>query len=233
MATNQNGREAWLEKVLGCIPAGSRILDAGAGELKYKDLCIHLKYVSQDFAKYDGKGDGAALQTGTWDQSRLDIVSDITAIPEPDGSFDAIMCIEVFEHLPDPLSAIREFARLLKPGGTLIVTAPFCSLIHFAPYHYSSGYSRYYYEHHLSAAGFVVEEITTNGNFFTYLSQELMRLREVAEKYSDGNKTAGLKEKLRGYALRILIDWLNNASESDRGSSELLCFGYHVLAKKK
>jgi len=83
---NQAGREAWLEKTLQCVPAGSRILDAGAGELQYKRFCAHLKYVSQDFAQYDGQGDGTGLQTGAWQNDRLDIISDITQIPEPDAS---------------------------------------------------------------------------------------------------------------------------------------------------
>jgi Methylase involved in ubiquinone/menaquinone biosynthesis len=52
------------------------------------------------------------LQTGPWDNSKLDIVSDILSIPLPDHSVDAIMCTEVLEHIPDPLGAIKEFSRL-------------------------------------------------------------------------------------------------------------------------
>ncbi|MDO9324535.1 MAG: methyltransferase domain-containing protein, partial [Methanoregula sp.] len=136
------------------IPPGSRILDAGAGEQQYKKFCTHLNYVSQDFAQYDGKGDGKALQTQKWETSNIDIVSDITTIPEPDTSFDAIMCIEVFEHLPEPIIAIKEFSRLLKPDGHLILTSPFCSLTHMAPYHFYPGYNRYFYEKHLADNGF-------------------------------------------------------------------------------
>ena len=56
---NQAMREHWLETTLAALPAGARILDAGAGELQYKRFCGHLAYVSQDFGKYDGKGDNA------------------------------------------------------------------------------------------------------------------------------------------------------------------------------
>ncbi|WP_121022373.1 class I SAM-dependent methyltransferase [Helicobacter vulpis] len=52
-----------------------------------------------------------------WGNTQLDIICDITAIPERDGSFDAIMCVEVFEHLPNPILALKEFSRLLRGGG--------------------------------------------------------------------------------------------------------------------
>ena len=144
---NEVTRLKWLAETLKRIPQGSRILDAGAGELAQKKYCAHLNYISQDFAKYDGKGNNTGLQTQDWDNSKIDIVSDITSIPQPDASFDAIMCVEVFEHLPDPIAAIKEFSRLLRKNGTLILTAPFCSLTHFAPYHFYSGFNKYYYEY--------------------------------------------------------------------------------------
>jgi ubiquinone/menaquinone biosynthesis C-methylase UbiE len=218
-------REAWLEAKLRAIPPGSRILDAGAGEGQHRRFCAHLDYVAQDFARYDGQGDGRGLQTGSWDRSRLDIVSDITAIPLPDGSFDAVLCVEVFEHLPDPVGAIREFARLLRAGGDLLITAPFCSLTHFAPYHFTSGFSAYFYERHLPAHGFAVREIAPNGNFFEYVAQEVRRIPEVARRFAGGGPT--LTGKL---AARALLGMLGRLSRRDRGSSELLCFGHHVHA---
>jgi ubiquinone/menaquinone biosynthesis C-methylase UbiE len=114
---NQAARDRWLEDTLLSIPANSRILDAGAGTQQYRRFSKHLNYVSQDFSQYNGQGDGAALQTKEFDYGKLDIISDIASIPEPDSSFDAIMCIEVLEHVPDPLLALREFSRLLRGGG--------------------------------------------------------------------------------------------------------------------
>ena len=135
-------REKWLKNTLDTIPAGLQILDAGAGELRYKKWCAHLDYVSQDFNQYDGQGNGAGLQTNQFDTSRIDIVSDITDITVPDESFGVVMCIEVLKHVPDPNRAVMELTRVLKKGGTLIITAPFCSITHFAPYHFATGYDR-------------------------------------------------------------------------------------------
>jgi SAM-dependent methyltransferase len=45
-------------------------------------------------------------------------------IPFPDGSFDAITCIDAINHLPNRLPVVAEWARLLKPGGRLLFTDP-------------------------------------------------------------------------------------------------------------
>lgn len=226
--TNESSREYWLKNTLLKIPGNSRILDAGAGTQQYRKYCEHLEYVSQDFGEYDGKGDDAALQTGEFQYGKLDIVSDITSIPEPDSSFDAIMCIEVLEHLPDPINAIKEFSRLLKPNGHLIVTAPFCSLTHFAPYHFSSGFNRYWYESHMNENGFKDIEIRRNGNYFEYIAQEINRLPSISRRYSDSSPTP-----LESICILILQRMLHRFSKSDTGSSELLCYGYHVHARKQ
>lgn len=225
---NQATREVWLEKILKQIPAGSRVLDAGAGELQYKRFCTHLDYVAQDFGRYDGKGNDAGLQMGSWNQSNLDIVSDITAIPEPDASFDAIMCVEVFEHIPDPTKAVQEFARLLKPGGYLILTAPFCSLTHFAPYHFYTGYNRYFYEAYLPANGFKILDLQENGNFFEYLAQEVRRIPWMVDRYTEGHPSI-----FESLAMKLCLSMLERFSKKDKGSSEMLHYGCHVLAMKK
>ncbi len=225
---NEQTRVDWLRKALKKVPKGSRILDAGAGEQQFKKFCRHLNYVSQDIAQYDGHGNEKGLQTETWDFTGVDIICDIVDIPRPDKSFDAIMCTEVFEHIPDPVAAIREFSRLLKKNGILIITAPFCSITHFAPEYFSNGFSRYWYERNLGDNGFEILEIRPNGNYFEYLAQEIRRLPYVAEQYT-GTDTSTL-DKL---ASKQLLSTLQQLSDGDKGSSELLHFGNHVRAVKK
>jgi ubiquinone/menaquinone biosynthesis C-methylase UbiE len=224
---NFQTRDQWLQQVLTSLPEGLRILDAGAGEQQYKKYCTHLQYVSQDFAQYNPQQVDAGLQMEKWDYGKLDIVSDIASIPEPDASFDVIMCTEVFEHIINPREAIREFTRLLKPGGTLIITAPFCSMTHFAPYHFYTGFNLYFYQTELPANGFTVESITPNGNYFEYLAQEMNHLPFFAGKYAG----AQFNRKER-FAHRIVQKLLERLSRNDKGSTELLCFGLHVVARK-
>jgi SAM-dependent methyltransferase len=225
---NVETRETWLAAALAAVPAGARTLDAGAGQQRYRRLCSHLKYVSQDFAQYDGSGNAAGMQRGSYyDYGKLDIVSDITAIPEPDESFDAIMCIEVLEHVPDAVVALRELSRLLKPGGVLIVSSPFCSLTHMAPYHFATGLSRYWYELHLPACGIKIEDLQLNGNFFEFLAQELKRVQWVNEKYGGRRWTRWQK-----FATRMVLGALADSSRRAAGSEELLCFGVQVVGRK-
>ncbi len=227
---NLETREVWLKNVLDKIPAGQTILDAGAGELKYNKFCNHLKYTSQDFGKYDGQGNQIGLQTEEWDNTKLDIVSDITKIPIANASFDNIMCIEVLEHLPEPIKAIKEFSRILKPNGKLIITAPFCSLTHFAPYYYSNGFSKYWYEKILKENNFEISEIKFNGNYFEYLAQEIRRIPDMKGKNTTQNKSMGFFYKTVIY---FVLRLLSKLSKKNKASEEVLCFGLHVLAIKK
>lgn len=226
-STNEHDRQAWVRGALRALPAGLRILDAGAGERPYREDCAHLEYVSQDFGKYDGAGDGAALQTNSWDTTGIDIVGDIVAIPRPEASFDAILCTEVLEHIPRPEAALREFARLLRPDGWLILTAPFCSLSHFTPYFFSTGFSRHFYEEHLPAAGFEIVETTPNGNYFEYLAQEIRRIPQMASTYAERSPT-----RLERLALHRVLRALSHWSARESGSSEMLCYGWHLRARR-
>jgi len=225
---NEANRHAWVRTTLGKIPPGARILDAGAGTQRYREFCGHLNYVAQDFAQYDGVGDKVGLQTGAFNYGKLDIVSDIQAVPEPDESFDAVLCTEVLEHVPNPAGVLREMVRLLKPEGHLILTAPFVSFTHFAPYHFCTGFNRYYYLRQFDALGLEVIELSSNGGFFDFVAQELRRVNPTAQRYARGHLT--LLERL---AQKILLRALARFKASDRDSHEFACFGLHVHARKR
>ena len=110
---NSNNRDKWVINELSNIEPGLKIIDCGAGECKYKKYCSHLEYTSQDFCEYKGDEHYEGLQTGTWDTSDIDIVSDIIDIPVENDSFDVVLCTEVFEHIPHPEQALKEFYRIL------------------------------------------------------------------------------------------------------------------------
>lgn len=224
---NEITRQAWLKQTLSALPQGGRLLDAGAGELKNRQHCSHLDYVSQDFCQFQGAVNGMpaeGLQSKTWDTSRIDLVSDIAAIPAPDVSFDAILCSEVLEHVPEPTHALDEFARLLKPGGVLILTAPFVSNVHMAPYHYCSGFSKYWYEHHLALRGFRIESLVSNGDWYSLLRQEITRLGGLERERSNWAWPLG-------YAYAVLGLFYFKLRGNSR-AEDLACFGWQCVAVK-
>lgn len=225
--TNETVRNEWLKTRLASIPDGESILDAGAGWLRNKPLCSHLRYSSQDLCQYDGVGDGRALQHGAWDTTRIDIVSDITAIPVADDHFDNVMCSEVLEHVPDPVAALRELVRTLKPGGRLLLTVPFMMPSHQTPYYFTSGLSRYWFEHHLTAFGCEIDEITPNGDFYSLLSQEIRRFPYLY--YTLNERRLGPVSM----AIAVLMLFsISRASRRSRSTVDVAHHGYFVVARK-
>ena len=222
---NEETRVRWIKQQLSKLNPGLTILDAGAGQLRYKDSCSHLHYISQDFGEFKGNKDGEGLITTKWDTSTVDIISDIIDIPMHNESVDAILCTEVLEHCPHPELVIKELSRILKNGGVLILTAPFNSLTHFAPYHYCTGFNKYWYEEILPMYGLEIVELTANGNYFLYLQQEINRVNGLIRKYQTG------VPRLVKWGGRLICMGMKKQL-SNNEASDIGCFGYMVVAHK-
>ena len=52
------------------------------------------------------------------------MVADVQAVGLPDETFDTVISCETIEHLVDPVGAMREFYRMLRPGGRVVLTTP-------------------------------------------------------------------------------------------------------------
>ncbi|HTF56883.1 MAG TPA: class I SAM-dependent methyltransferase [Planctomycetota bacterium] len=174
---NQHNRDAWVAAQASRIPEGRRILDVGAGPGRYRHLFAHGEYRAHDFGR----------EPGTIGQyTKLDYESDITAIPVPDGSFDAILCTEVLEHVPDPVRALREMARILRPGGRVILTAPLGSFLHQEPFHFYGGYTPHWYRKFLPECGFQEIQVEPNEGFFSWFGQETQRFSSLLAPWRTG-----------------------------------------------
>jgi SAM-dependent methyltransferase len=166
---NQVERDRWVRAQAARIPAGSRVLDVGAGSAPYRQDFAHCEYRTHDFGKLEA---GQLLNSG---YSRIDYVSDIAALPVRDASFDVVLCTEVLEHVPAPVDAVGELARILRPGGHLILTAPLGSGIHQEPFHFYGGYTPFWYQRFLTDAGFRDIAIESNCGSFRFFAQEALR----------------------------------------------------------
>ncbi|MCZ6690934.1 MAG: glycosyltransferase [Planctomycetota bacterium] len=52
------------------------------------------------------------------------VVGSVTHIPFPDEHFEEVICLEVIEHIPDMERPLRELVRVLRPGGSLVLSTP-------------------------------------------------------------------------------------------------------------
>jgi SAM-dependent methyltransferase len=105
--------------------AGGRVADIGsAGEWVRHALPDGCQYVAIDFPAT------ATERYGT----RPDVFADAAELPFRDGSFDTVVLFDVLEHLGKPNDALREIARLLRPGGSALLSVPFLYPIHDAPH---------------------------------------------------------------------------------------------------
>jgi ubiquinone/menaquinone biosynthesis C-methylase UbiE len=167
---NLRERDIWVEKQASSIPENHYVLDVGAGSCPYRSYFIHCNYQTQDFS-----GLSPEQLRGRSGYDYMDYICDATSIPVPGGIFDAVLCTEVLEHVSEPIKVVYEFARILKPGGKLILSAPLGSGIHQHPYHFYGGYTPYWYQKFLTEAGFSDVEVKANGGFFKHFGQESIR----------------------------------------------------------
>jgi ubiquinone/menaquinone biosynthesis C-methylase UbiE len=103
------------EKILQRAARG-KVLDVPAGEgalaLRLKNLGFEV-FCCDLYTEFF-KLAGTEIKRGNLDER----------LPYADESFDYVVCVEGLEHIENPANAIREFARILKPDGTLVVSVP-------------------------------------------------------------------------------------------------------------
>lgn len=108
---------------------GKKILEIACGRGGFATKLAGLSGPSSTFVAADfsssavRKGKAFAEEQPSRDRLHW-IVGDAQALAHRDGSFDTVISCETIEHLPDPRAALREFARVLKPGGRLLLTTP-------------------------------------------------------------------------------------------------------------
>jgi ubiquinone/menaquinone biosynthesis C-methylase UbiE len=102
--------------------AGAPILDAGCG------TGLNLRHLPAGSTGVDINPRNVELLRTRLPGHQI-VEGDVEALPFADGSFGTILCTEVIEHIPDPAAALREFRRVLQPGGVLVGSVPARSMI--------------------------------------------------------------------------------------------------------
>jgi SAM-dependent methyltransferase len=158
-----------LEQIAKAAPrAQGRLLDVGCGDKPYEPT--FRPYVTE----YIGiEHEGVFAQTNaSTSERRPDLYYDGNRLPFGDASFDTVLSIQVLEHTPRPVPLLREMARVLRPGGLLILSAPFSGRLHEEPFDFFR-----YTPHGLRAicaeAGLEVTEVWDQGNIWSVIGHKL------------------------------------------------------------
>jgi len=206
------GRRAVLEAVLDglAVPAGARILDAGCGsgrnmvELARRGAVTGVEPAAQSLAIARARAVGTVLP-GSLDEP----------LPFTDAMFDLVVALDVLEHVEDDEAALRELARVLVPGGRLLVTVPQYGWLwgeHDVLSHHHRRYTRSLLLGRAAAAGLRAERVTAFNALLLApiaVARLAQRVRRRAQPASDLGRTpqgpvnAALERVLRAEAALI------------------------------
>ena len=118
-----------LKELVPILDAGGVVLDLGCGGKK-----LHEKMVGVDIRANGQMGVGANVDR----PAANDVEADVLDLPMDARSVDGILAKHLLEHVIDPTQALREWRRVLKSGGKLVVLCPdyrFCEAISVDPSH--------------------------------------------------------------------------------------------------
>ena len=172
-----NAPRVWMDRELAAfgasLPAGAFVLDAGAGSQRYKTKFAHCAYESTDFEQVN-----KLYKASTY-------VCDLRSLPIADARFDAVVFTQVMEHLPDPLTVVRELSRVLKPSGKLFYSGPFWYEEHEQPYDFYR-YTQFAIRHIFENADFQITELRWLDGYMASVAHQLRRMQRALPRTPAG-----------------------------------------------
>lgn len=145
-----------------------RLLDFGCGSKPYQSLFNVQEYIGVDF---ENEGHPHLNEY-------IDFLYDGKKIPFNNDYFDCVLCSEVFEHLFEPDSLLKELNRVLKSGGIMLLTCPFIWDEHEIPYDYAR-YTHFSLKYLMEKNDFEVIELNKKGNVTETITQlKILRFRK-------------------------------------------------------
>ena len=119
------GRMGIIRAVVPFLRPGGRVLEAGSGTGRLVSHLALEREVRGVGLDYSWQANLGAAQSARAVGARTTFVSgDLVHLPFPSDDFDLVFSDSVIEHLADPLAAVAEMARVVRPGGHVIVTTP-------------------------------------------------------------------------------------------------------------
>jgi SAM-dependent methyltransferase len=143
-----------------------RVLDVGAGEAPWRDLMPDAEYFGVDVET-----------AGEFGMSHKPDITyyDGRVLPFSDGNFDHVLLVEVLEHIPDPTAFLTELKRVLRPGGSVVMTVPWSARLHHLPHDYAR-FTPYRLNDMLTSLGFGEVMVEERGNDIAVIANKLLVL---------------------------------------------------------
>jgi SAM-dependent methyltransferase len=208
---------AYMCEVASELEPGTRVLDVGAGEQPYRELFEHVDYVTSDWAH--------SVHPGA---RRVDIVAPADDLPVPEGSFDAVICTQVLEHVAEPGDVLAELFRVLRLGGRLFITVPLTWEEHEAPYDFFR-YTRFGLAHLMAGAGFRDIAVSPRNDVYSTIAQLLRNTAAITHGGSHAEQRA--QRAVATQTLHRLADLVADYAPLD--AQWILPLGYHARAARQ
>lgn len=201
-----------LRRLLPALP-GPEVLNAGsgAGSLTLKLVDAGLRVTSTDASAELCEWTREALRRRGAAEGNPVVAGDLQRLDLPDASFDAVVCAEVLEHLDDDAAALARIARVLRPGGLLVVTVPANPYRYDWTDHWAGHRRRYTAEmlaERLAAAGFTGARVEGWGFPLTGLYHRQVYRRVLRRRLAAGGGRAagGAPPRLLSRLVRAALE---------------------------
>lgn len=213
--------DKFLMAAFNAIPARQTILDLGGHKHSRRGLF--------DIRSYDHSVFWANISS----EKGADLLSDAAAVALSAKSFDIVICSELLEHVPDPRPVLAESFRLLKPGGTLLITVPFLFPIHADPHDYGR-YTDQFWLEACDTAGFQAVEVERQGLWYAVMASHLeWYLKRIRPPRPFGRPTYWLLTNLVANPAKGLAVWLEGRDRARRDPDlNRFTTGFGIIARK-
>ncbi len=182
---------------------GGEFLDVGCGQQPYVS---YFKHVARKRAcDFNAK------------RGNVDFECPADQVPLPDGSLDSILNTEVLEHVPEPLAVWREFHRLLRCGGHVLLSTPMYWPTHEEPYDFYR-YPEFGLRRLAQESGFEVKELIPRGGAWAFFGQVILHVLPHYLRFAWQRRLSNrffLKLDARRCQPRVTLGWTILARKPD------------------
>jgi len=189
------------------------VLDVGSGSFsRYRNLFDYDKHITLDINS----------------DNKPDIVASAENIPLETASINSIICTQVLGDVKDPSAVIKEFFRVLKPNGVVLLTESLLNELHDEPNDFWR-FTRFSLKYIFEKNGFEIIDIDQRGGFFTSRAQ--LKIRYLIDRFNLYQKKLAfvLEPFIMIYGKFMLF--LDKIDKSKANKKHAL--GWCVLARKK